>query len=585
MSKLKTTLATKFSITFVLLLIIIMVAVAYAVQKSVTSEFTGSYERNMISLLNATEKEIIDTEKNIRLHLNEFAEQVARDEEFKLFALALKEVDRPYTIDYASNYMKAMRLDALEITDRKGNVVSTGFNYSNTYRRNEALTVFRLRTSKEQALIMWFNYGSEKFPGIATIDSLISQDTKFYVMAAVKIDTTFLRNINRDSTNIIIAKLNGRVITSSSKLNRQFSEREDTTFVLPLSLTKNYIQGSFVVPSLFQDKKKDVEFILLQPKRELALLIDQLQRNIFVITALGIFIAIILSVWRTRKIAKPLKHLAIEAGALSLNNLELNFHTDKKDEVGLLSKALHKMVHRLHQSRIELTAAEQKAARAEIARQVNHDLRNGFLPIRHVLEHWEEVAENEPENLLKYFNERKANVKESLDYLQNLSKLYTRIQPELKPEIININLELKKLVNNYSDFIGEKINFELTTDTSNPTVLADKIQIRRVLENILRNAVEAIKDTGKIAISTELKDNLVIIKCIDTGIGIPEEIIEQLFTSNITTKKEGTGLGLANVKRIIDDLDGKLKITSSEGKGTTVTIKLPKFSQIKNEQV
>lgn len=583
MSKLKTTLATKFSITFALLLIIIMAAVAYAVQESVTSEFIGAYEKNMNSLLNATEKEIIDTEKNIRLRLNEFADQVARDEEFKLFAQSLKDTNEPYTIDYASKYIKAMRLDALEITDRRGNILSSGFNYGNTYIRNKALTVFRLRTSKEQILIMWFNNYLERFPAITAIDSLISQETKFYVMAAVKIDSTFLRSINRDSTNLIIAKLDDKVITTSPELNRHFSEREDTTFALPNSLADNYIQGSFKVPSIVRDRKKNSEFILLQPKKELAILIEQLQRNIFVITAIGIIIAIILSVWRTRKIAKPLKQLAIEAGALSLNNLELNFHTEKKDEVGLLSKALHEMVHRLHQSRIELTAAEQKAARAEIARQVNHDLRNGFLPIRHVLEHWEEVAENEPENLLKYFNERKANVKESLDYLQNLSKLYTRIQPQLKPEIININLELKKLVNNYSDFIGERIDFEFTADTSNPSVLADKIQIRRVFENILRNAVEAIKDKGKISISTIVEDNLVIIKCVDTGTGIPKEIIEQLFTSNITTKKEGTGLGLANVKRIIDDLDGKLKIDSREGNGTIIRITLPLFTQLKND--
>jgi len=167
----------------------------------------------------------------------------------------------------------------------------------------------------------------------------------------------------------------------------------------------------------------------------------------------------------------------------------------------------------------------------------------------------------------------------------------------LKMTVHKKEIDRDKLALDISDLTGrymhlpigelevEKIHFELTTDTSNPSVLADKIQIRRVLENILRNAVEAIKETGKISISTELEDNLVIIKCVDTGIGIPEEIIEQLFTSNITTKKEGTGLGLANVKRIIDDLDGKLKIKSSDGKGTTVTIKLPKCTQLKNEQV
>lgn len=577
----KITLATKFSITFTLLLVIIMVAVAYAVQKSVTSEFTGSYEKNMISSLKAAESEIIDMEKNIRLHLNEFADQVAKDDEFQLFVSALKEVGEPYIIDYASKYMKAMRFDALEITDRRGNILSTGYRL-NPYMRNIALTVYLLRTSKERGMIVWFKQYNERFPAITAIDSLISGETKFYVVGAIKIDSTLLRSISRDSTNLMIARLDGQVITSSPKLDKFFQERQDTSFFLPVHLSQNYTQGSFTVPSFVGGIKKDAEFILLQPKEELALLLDQLKRNIFVITAAGILIAIILSVWRTRKIAKPLKQLANEAGALSLNNLELNFHTDKKDEVGMLSKALRDMVHRLHQSRIELTAAEQKAARAEIAKQVNHDLRNSFLPIRHVLEHWEEVAENEPENLLKYFNERKTNVKESLDYLQSLSKLYTRIQPELKPEKININSELEKLVKNYTDFIGERISFKFIKDKSNPLVLADKIQLRRVFENILRNAIEAINDKGKIVITTEVENNMVIIKCEDSGIGIPNEISEQLFTSNITTKKEGTGLGLANVKRIVDDLDGKVKIDSVEGNGTIISISLPEYTSIKN---
>lgn len=573
------TLATKFSITFVLLLIFIMFAVAYAVQESVISEFTGAYQKTLQSSLNTVESGITDVEKNIRLHLNEFAGQVSNDNEFRLYVSTLKETDNPYIVEYAPRYMKAMRLDVLEITDRRGIVLSSGHS-SNPFGRSIALSVFQLRTARQNRTIMWFGNNNRRFPAVAAIDSLISGGAKYYVVGAIRIDTTLLNSINKDTTNILVAKVNGTVLTSSPELTDYLNSDNDTTLVFPPSLTNNYTQGSFNLPTFEGGSKGNAEFILLQPKRELTLLLDKLQENIFIITAVGIVIAIILSVWRTRTITKPLRQLSSEAGALSLDNLELNFHTNKKDEVGLLSNALHTMVHRLQQSRIELTAAEQKAARAEIARQVNHDLRNGFLPIRHVFEHWKEVAETEPQNLIKYFNERKVNVKESLDYLQNLSKLYTRIQPELKPEIIDINHELEKLVKSYSDFVGERINIGLKIDEEKPKVLADKIQLRRVFENILRNAVEAIEEKGKITISTEINENTVIIKCTDTGSGIPDEIKKKLFTSNITTKKEGTGLGLANVKRIIDDLDGKIKIESREGNGTTISICLQAYEKV-----
>ena len=568
-------LATKFSITFALLIIVIMLAVAYALQKLIITEFTEAYKKNMLSDLDAAEREILDFEKNIRLHLNEFAEQAARDEEFGAYVSSLDEKRNPYVITYASQYMKAMRLDALEIIDRRGNILSSGFSpYS--YGRNIAVKVYNLRISGNSGTITWFRNHTADFPAITAIDSFVTREVKYYVIGAIKVDSTLLQNINRDTTNILIADLNGTLLTSSSlhELNSAATDSNEITF--PDSLS-NYNSGSFDVPILDNGSFTSAKFTLLQPKETLFILIDKLQKNIFIITALGILVAIILSIWRTRTITKPIRKLAGEASSLSLDNLELTSFSNKRDEVGMLSRALHDMIHRLHQSRIELTDAEQKAARAEIARQVNHDLRNGFIPIRHILEHWEEVAENEPENLVKYFNERKINVKESLDYLQNLSKLYTRIQPEMEPEVIDVNYEIEKLVKSYRDFSGERITYKLELYNADLSIYADPVQFRRLLENIIRNAIEAIETTGQITLATDNKDGMIIICCTDSGIGIPDEIKEKLFTSNITTKKEGTGLGLANVKRIISDLNGKIKIDSKEGEGTTIRIVLPQY--------
>ncbi|NIV11099.1 MAG: GHKL domain-containing protein, partial [Aliifodinibius sp.] len=88
-------------------------------------------------------------------------------------------------------------------------------------------------------------------------------------------------------------------------------------------------------------------------------------------------------------------------------------------------------------------------------------------------------------------------------------------------------------------------------------------------------AIEAIKEEGNITVSTTMRDNKVIIVFKDTGCGIPEHIKNILFTSNISTKSDGTGIGLNNVKRIIEDFGGSINIESANGKGTTVEISLP----------
>lgn len=577
--KIRTTLAAKFSLTFALLIIITILAIGFAVRQSVVTEFTNTYRRNVQSALNSIQRELANREDIIKNQLRELSFRLSEDNEFRLYVTALKENHQPYVVDYASRYMKTMGLDALEIMDRKGIVLSSG-HLRNSFGKSSANLLYNLRTKKFNEAIVWFHNFEGTFPALAALDSLITGSTKFYIIGGIEINPALLSSINQDTTNFLITKFNNSFISSAPEFfipaqSKQLTSAAGDTLLQRLSI--NYTKGSFRIPVVFPNNNSTADFFLFHPKSELTALLDKLQRTISYITAVGIFIAIILSISRTRIITKPLKKLAGEASKLSLENLELNFTTNSKDEVGLLSEALHNMVKRLHQSRIELADAEQKAARAEIARHVNHDLRNGFIPIRHVLDHWEEVAEKEPSSLVTVFNDRKVTVKESLEYLQNLSRLYTRIQPGLTLEPVQINSEVCKLVKSYKDFQGHRINFEINQDPSNPLVFADKIQLRRALENILRNAVEAIPQNGEIKISTKLNENNVIILCKDTGKGIPAYIKEKLFTSNITTKKDGTGLGLANVKRIIDDMDGRLKIESEENNGTTVVIKLPKY--------
>ena len=97
----------------------------------------------------------------------------------------------------------------------------------------------------------------------------------------------------------------------------------------------------------------------------------------------------------------------------------------------------------------------------------------------------------------------------------------------------------------------------------------------RAFLNILRNAVQAIQDSGRIDIWTVRSDAEIEVKIRDTGCGIPAELLPRIFEPNFSTKTEGMGLGLAIVQKIITDSNGIIQIDSTEGEGTTVTVALP----------
>jgi signal transduction histidine kinase len=99
-----------------------------------------------------------------------------------------------------------------------------------------------------------------------------------------------------------------------------------------------------------------------------------------------------------------------------------------------------------------------------------------------------------------------------------------------------------------------------------------------VIENLVKNAVDAMKGKGKISISITEEENKVVINISDTGEGIDRSIIKNIFKPGVTSKKRGWGLGLSLSKRIIEEYHkGSIFVMKSEkGKGTTFSIRLPK---------
>lgn len=103
----------------------------------------------------------------------------------------------------------------------------------------------------------------------------------------------------------------------------------------------------------------------------------------------------------------------------------------------------------------------------------------------------------------------------------------------------------------------------------------DKIKLEQVLLNILRNAKEAVKEDGRISLTAERIKNTIVIRCQDNGCGIPKDSIDTIFEPFVTSKENGTGLGLSASKQIVEAHGGNILAESSPETGTVFTVTLP----------
>lgn len=130
-----------------------------------------------------------------------------------------------------------------------------------------------------------------------------------------------------------------------------------------------------------------------------------------------------------------------------------------------------------------------------------------------------------------------------------------------------------------SQFEERRIRVTLDLPQALPPVALDKDQIEQVFFNLLKNALEAIRDGGSVAIEITYDDNDVLVRITDDGLGMAPEQVAHLFEPYRTTKAHGTGLGLMITARIVRDHGGTIDVESAPGKGTAFTVRLPRLER------
>jgi two-component system, NtrC family, sensor histidine kinase HydH len=221
----------------------------------------------------------------------------------------------------------------------------------------------------------------------------------------------------------------------------------------------------------------------------------------------------------------------------------------------------------------KLVHTERLAAIGEAAAHLSHEIKN---PLMLMAGFARQVARSLPENDPN--QEKLGIISEEAKRLENMLiqvRDFTRPQ-QLRKEKAQINdliLETTKLVQEKLDMDNIRVSLNLFPEL--PEAYFDQAQIKQVLLNLIKNAWEAMPVEGSISITTGVEKNRIMVSIEDTGAGIPEDKLKEIFNPFFTTKDKGTGLGLAVIQRIVQDHQGDIRVDSEPGRGSRFIFYLP----------
>jgi signal transduction histidine kinase len=221
------------------------------------------------------------------------------------------------------------------------------------------------------------------------------------------------------------------------------------------------------------------------------------------------------------------------------------------------------------------------AAWRELARRLAHELKNPLFPLRITIDNLRRARSLPSAEFDEVFDESLATLQTGLGNLNTVIGRFSDFAKMPTPEFSQVPInelvtECVALFRAQLESPGHPpITAVVNLDASISTIKGDGEQLRRVLQNLLLIAIDAMPKWGELLISTRRHGGSVRIDVADTGQGLSEEERSRLFTPYYTTKQHGTGLGLAIVQSVVADHSGKIWVDSERGRGAVFHIELP----------
>jgi len=557
------------------MVLIPLALLAIGLRQEMTRRLSEEYQVRVDSVVEVIREDLHRESTGISQRIASLKSALLNDNRFRLAAVAGVESERNYLLDYAGEAMRLTGLSMLQIQDSDGRIISSG-HFRNEHGRLEPALAAALADARSGLALLTTRAPAGEFLSLARSESFRIGGRTFTLVGGVAVDKAFLARLARDRAITVSLLYRGGGLSSDPAEETVSTETGHADAAV----------GAFQVPVIRTGAETPLEVVQarLQVTQSLAPL-RTLQRRVdswFLITAVGTGVtALLLALWQSSRISRPLAALAQKTAVLDLDRLDVRFDQGATDEVGSLSRLLGDLVSRLRTSTARVREAERRATVGDLARQINHDIKNGLIPLRNVMRHLEQVQRDEPSALPSVFAERRPTVDSSIAYLETLATSYQRLSPSPNRRDCDLNALVTEVVRAQRH---DQVEFRTHLKANLPPVIGDPIAFRRILENLTANAVESLQSKpGRVSVSTEVVERdeeppAIRVTVADTGRGMSKEETGRIFNDFYATKEGGTGLGLSIVRRLVMDLQGSLAVESEPGKGTRIIIDIPSGS-------
>jgi signal transduction histidine kinase len=570
-------LRTRMLLAFGVVVLIPLALLAFGLRHEMTRRLTEEYQVRVDTVAAVIQENLQRDSASIRDRLISLKAALVDDNKFRRAAIGGEESERNYQLDYAESALRLTGLSMLQIDDENGRIVSSG-HFRNEHGRvesglEEALAK-TLKDAPRGVVLLATRSPNGEFLSLVRSEPFQMGGRTFTLIGGTAVDESFLSQLARDREIVVsLVYPGGGFSSASSQVSVPALEASTSDAAMGPPLKVPLIRVGSAGPF-------EVATARLQVTQSLSPL-RALQRQVdfwFLITAVSAGIAaLLLGVWLSSRISRPLAELAAKTAVLDLDRLDVRFGGGT-DEVGSLSRLLGDLTSRLRTSTARIRDAERRATVGDLARQINHDIKNGLIPLRNVMRHLEKVEKDEPHSLPSVFADRRSTVDASIAYLETLATSYQRLSPGIVRRDCDVNALIAEVVR--AEQGRDRAEFTLQLQQNLPKVSGDPIALRRILENLTVNAVESLESKpGRVSLSTETierdGERRVRITVADTGCGMSKEEAGRIFNDFYTTKAGGTGLGLSIVRRLVMDLGGAVAVESEPGKGTRFMIDIP----------
>ena len=537
-------------------------ALAYGVRREMERRLTAEYEGRVGSMVEVIEADLATENATLGSRLAALTKDLARNNRFRLAALQNDASSRQYLLDYAGGAMSLSGLSMLQIQDSAGRILSSG-HFRNEFDQFQPELPRLLASTPATMALVRTRTPEGPLVALARVDSFRVGGRRFSAVGGIGAEA---RLVDRSART---GDLSVALVYPGAQPEPPSGARVLRQLELPYL---DLLSGEGVALDT-------ARFVVTQSLGTLEALRRSVDQWFMVAIALTVAVALVLAAWLSSRISRPLRELARKTSEIDLDRLDQSFDSERQDEIGVLSRLLGGMTERIRNSSARLREAERRAAVGDLARQVNHDIKNGLAPIRNVLRHFSQVARQDPGLLPTVFEERRGTLDSSVEYLETLARNYARLSPTIERTPCDVNAVVEEVLRN-TVVDGTALRTSLSQRL--PPALGDTLMLRRILENLVGNAVDSLegRSGGAVTITTEPAGGdgeplTVRISVGDTGSGMTRKELDHAFDDFYTTKTEGTGLGLSIVRRLILDLNGTLRVETEPGTGTRFVVELP----------